>query len=510
MISSKFDIPENVPEWITPVADLDSDVVKTDYLVVGSGAGGSMAAHILSSAGKDVTVVEEGQYHPDGWFGNRFSEGMRNLYRSNGVVPMIGAPMIPFAEAKCVGGGTVINGALLWRTPSWILNEWRDKNSLTGFEVDDMAPHFESIERALNVNRHSLDDSGNNDSKLLVSASQNLGWNTVMAPRAVSQCINENTCPLGCGQCGKQSTTQNYLPQAGSLGTRVIPGVRVSKLSKSSGKGYLVVGSVSQNGSKKLLKMQAQHVVVAGGPINTPFLLKRSGLKENVGNSLNFHMNLKVVAVFKDAVDAENGTIFTAQVQEFEREGLLMMASTLQPHLLVTTAGHFGNETINHLLENYARTSIYVAMIKPRSTGKVIAIPGSAPIVRYRFDQEDSPMIQNALIRISTLLFEAGAAEVYLPIRGSKSIRSLDGVRSELNSFNHKKVEIVSVHGMSSVPMGGNREHSAVRPDGSLWADDNILVTDASILPSSTGESPQGTIMAMTREALSRQTNITV
>jgi len=507
MTTSNFD---DLPGWITPLTSLNSNVIKTDYLIIGSGAGGSMAAHVLSAAGMDVTVVEEGDYHPDGWFGNRFSEGMRNLYRSNGVVPIIGAPMIPFAEARCVGGGTVINGALLWRTPSWVLDKWRDEHSLTGYSVGELAPHFESIEDVLNVKRHSPDESGNKDSQLLLKAGRNLGWNTVMAPRAVRDCINENTCPLGCGKCGKQSTIQNYLPRAGSMGARVIPGVRVTQISSETGNKYSVDASISVSGSKKALRVQAEHVVVAGGPINTPFLLKRSGLGKNVGRNLNFHMNLKVLAVFGDVVDAEDGTIFTAQVQEFEREGLYMMASILQPHLLVTTAGHFGNSTINHLIENYDRTAIYVAMIKPRSTGQVLSIKGPAPIVRYRFDHEDSPMIQNALLRISTLLFEAGAQEGYLTIRGSKALHSLDEVRSELESFDHKKTEIVSVHGMSSAPMGGVEERSAVRPDGSMWAERNVLVTDSSILPTSTGESPQGTIMAMTREALSRQPNISI
>ena len=485
-------------------------VIKTEYLVIGSGVGGSIAADVLSKSGKEVTVVEDGEYHPDGWFGNRISAGIKSLYRNNGVVPLIGSPMIPFAEARCVGGGTVINGALLWRTPNWILDEWRANCGLSGFGVDDLKSHFELIERTLNVKRHSPDDSGNQDSQLLMNGASKLGWATTMAPRAVTNCVNENLCPIGCGECGKQSTLQNFLPQAGSKGARVIPGVRVSRISSGSGGSYTVDGASNVNGTTSRVTFNAEHVVVAGGPINTPFLLKKSGLGKNVGNNLKFHMNLKVIAVFKDEINAHDGTIFTAQVQEFEREGMYMMASTLQPHLLVTTAGHYGNSTINHLLENYARSAIYVAMIKPKSSGQIISYAGSSPIVRYRFDPEDLPQIRSALLRISTLLFEAGAEEIYLPLRDSSALRSLDEVVRELDSLDHRRVEIVSVHGMSSAPMGGSAESAAVRPDGSLWEDGNILVTDSSMLPSSTGESPQGTIMAMAREALSRQPNITV
>jgi choline dehydrogenase-like flavoprotein len=45
--------------------------------------------------------------------------------------------------------------------------------------------------------------------------------------------------------------------------------------------------------------------------------------------------------------------------------------------------------------------------------------------------------------------------------------------------------------------MGLDENLSGVNPEGKLWHYDNIWVTDASIIPDNIGESPQGTIMAL-------------
>ena len=124
---------DSQPSWIVTSNQLPADRLRCEYVVVGSGAGGGVAAQMLAESGKDVLVVEEGEYWAADAFSDNFSLGLRELYRNNGVVPFIGSPMVPFAEARCVGGGTTVNGAMFWRTPSWVLDEWRYKYGLMGY-----------------------------------------------------------------------------------------------------------------------------------------------------------------------------------------------------------------------------------------------------------------------------------------------------------------------------------------------------------------------------------------
>ena len=52
------------------------------------------------------------------------------LYRDGGLTPFLGNPAIGFGEGVALGGSTVVNGGLLWRTPEFILSEWSEKNKI--------------------------------------------------------------------------------------------------------------------------------------------------------------------------------------------------------------------------------------------------------------------------------------------------------------------------------------------------------------------------------------------
>ena len=91
-----------------------------------------------------------------------------------------------------------------------------------------------------------------------------------------------------------------------------------------------------------------------------------------------------------------------------------------------------------------------------------------------------------------------------MPISGSGTVRSLADLDRKLERLKPNQLEIITVHIMASCPMGPNPATSVVGPDGRLWNMKNVLLADASILPSSTGESPQGTIMAFVHEVMSR------
>ena len=133
---------------------LTNNIYRCEYLVIGSGAGGSVAALELALAGKDVIVIEEGKDYKTSDFSNNIFDMMQETWRDYGVTPFWGIPPIGFAEGKCLGGSTVINGGLLWRTPSRILNIWEKEYGILGYREDDLFHHFEKVEQLLNVGFH--------------------------------------------------------------------------------------------------------------------------------------------------------------------------------------------------------------------------------------------------------------------------------------------------------------------------------------------------------------------
>ena len=483
--------------------DYTKNTYTCDYLIVGTGAGGSVAGALLAESGHDVIFLEEGGYYPTESYTSNISEMTAQLYRNQGVFPFLGKPSIAFAEGCCVGGGTVINGGLIWRTPSWVLEEWHNDYGLEGYGQKELKKHFETIEKDLHVVRHEPEERENLDSLKLLKASEQLGWKYVMVPRAVKDCNNRNLCPTGCPSGAKQSALKTYLPRAMKKGARIFSRCRAVKILHSNGKANKVITRVMGNESKHI-EISFNYLVIASGAVQTPHLLHRSGISRLAGRNLQFHMNLKIVARFKDRLNTEQGTMFTVQVQEFEREGLLIMASNIKPHYIAMTLSHYNNEVINSALENYQNLGIFVAMIRPKSTAHIMSRLGDQPMVSYKFDTYDLSRIKIALRRTANLLFQGGALELYMPIAGIGVIKSLDELGRKLDNVRPENLQIITVHVMASCPMGSAPDSSVINPDGSLWNMNNILVTDASILPSNIGESPQETIMAFAHEIINR------
>src|SRR4029453_11685579 len=119
---------------VTHGASLDRDqVLHADAVVVGTGAGGATAAARLRDAGRDVLMVEEGGLHRTETFTTDPATMIRRLYRDAGTSMILGNPPIIFAEGRYVGGSTVINGGLAWRTPDAVRARWERDRGLAGF-----------------------------------------------------------------------------------------------------------------------------------------------------------------------------------------------------------------------------------------------------------------------------------------------------------------------------------------------------------------------------------------
>ena len=90
---------------------------ECDVVIVGSGAGGAVAAAELAAAGLDVIVLEAGEhYNRDNYPGDHL-EAIAELYRDGGLTIAEGRPPIPVPVAKVVGGTTVINSGTCFRAP---------------------------------------------------------------------------------------------------------------------------------------------------------------------------------------------------------------------------------------------------------------------------------------------------------------------------------------------------------------------------------------------------------
>lgn len=486
---------------LSPI-EIDNSKYRCEYVVIGSGAGGSVAAMELSEAGKDVIVLEEGLYFDSSDFKNDISNMTKASWRNSGVTPFWGKPPIGFAEGRCVGGSTVINGGLIWRTPEHILDLWKKYFGFSDNTIDSMIGHYEKIESILDVSYHRSDNQ-NKDSDKIANGCDALGWKYVPVPRAGgAKCVNSNLCPTGCPTDAKQSTALTYLPRALKHSCQIFTGTKAIRVNLL-GKSITVDATTTQKGERKKVTIESDYVFLAGGAIQTPHLIRKSKINSFAGKNLEFHINLKFVAEFDNAINSQKGTIFTTQVQEFQNQDLLIMASNYRKNYLGMTMAHFNNNTINKVMERYNYCGLYVAQLRAESKGKVYS-GFREPIVTYSFDERDMIKIKDSIKKTVRLLFHSGAKTIYLPVKGSKPIFNPDGhyFRGILKNLKKEQLEMITVHAMSSNPI--KEKNRKFIDKSNRIGKHNIYITDASILPSNIGESPQGTIMAMAHEITSR------
>ena len=98
----------------------------TDVAIIGSGPGGTVSAITCLEAGLKVSILEEGMHYPNDSPPNHNIEEIRTYCRQGGLSFMFGNPKISYAEGRCLGGGSEVNGGLYHRPPEKMLKKWKN------------------------------------------------------------------------------------------------------------------------------------------------------------------------------------------------------------------------------------------------------------------------------------------------------------------------------------------------------------------------------------------------
>ena len=487
--------------------DLASDLrLEADAVVIGSGAGGGVVAAELAEGGLDVVVLEEGGYHPTEEFNASATAMTPKLYRDGGASVALGVPPIFFAEGRCVGGSTVVNGGMSWRTPEKVLERWAREDGVEAIRAREMEGAFARVERRISATHQDPETFGR-DNALLRAGAEAKGWKVVENVRNQVHCAGSNACVFGCPTGAKRSTLVSYIPRALAFGARVYADCRVEKIDRDGKRATGVSGHVVRaNGSRgPRFTVRAPIVVVCAGAIQTPVLLLRSGVKSpsgQIGRNLSLHPNAKVVALFDETVEGWKGVHQAYQVREFQDEGFIMAAVTVPPALVAMTLPAYGAE-LGEIMGDYNRMVTGGILVEDTVSGVVRALPGGIPAVTYQLTDEDGEHIVRGTTLLAELLFAAGARKVILPFEGTPILRSVDDLRrATARKIPKSAMEIMTVHMMGTARMGGDRARHVCDSFGQVYDADGLWVADASLFPSPIGVNPMETIMALaTRNA---------
>ncbi|MBI5524983.1 MAG: GMC family oxidoreductase [Deltaproteobacteria bacterium] len=469
-----------------------------DVAVVGSGPAGASAARVLARAGARVIVFEEGPFARFRDFPSDGFTAMAKFYRDMGASVLMGNAPMPFLQGRAVGGGSVINGAISWRLPRDVYDEWVLNDPAIGDAIpwDEIDAATDEIEKDLNV--LPTDDAVAGPNNLLMAkGAEALGLEHRRISRYTRGCRGLGRCLQGCPEGNRLSMDLTYLADACAHGARVLSSVEVGGILVRDGRAAGIVGRASGGGTVTCEAGRA--VVLAASAVQTPVLLMKNGLRHGpVGLGFQGHPGTSMIGWFGDPVRVWTGATQGHEVTGMRKEGLKFEALGYDIAVAAArlkSAGRAFAEEIR-ALDHWAA---WGACVRAKGRGRVGAGFGRAS-VRFSLLPEDVFRLRRGVRVLGEMMLAAGAEFVTPGVHGwhdKVAQRAVMARFEEEGPLDPRAYTMVLTHMFGTCRMGADPSKGVVRPDFRHHAVDGLYVADSSVFPTNTGVNPQTSIMAL-------------
>ncbi|WCJ29007.1 Long-chain-alcohol oxidase FAO4A [Euphorbia peplus] len=490
-----------------------SMIIQCDAVVVGSGSGGGVVAGILANAGYKVLVLEKGSYFARNNLSLLEGPSMDQMYLSGGLLATDDMGLVILAGST-VGGGSTINWGASLRTPPHVLKEWSESYGLEMFDSKLYKEALDVVCEKMGVQDEIHEEGFNN--AVLRKGCEELGYTVKSIPRNSSADHYCGWCPLGCKDGRKKGTTETWLLDMVNSGNGVIlPECEAIKVLHERKKGANrkratgVAFEYNTKGGKETCIVESKVTIVACGAIQSPPLLKKSGLKNpNIGKHLHLHPVTMVWGYFPESHEKKSyeGGVMTAMSTVNLNDsgyGAVIQTPSLHPGMFSSLIPWKSGMDMKVKMQRFSRTAHILALARDKGTGQV----HSPSNVSYKMAPEDEKNLQAGLEKILKILAAAGAEEIgthhfesrSIEVRKMKEKGEFERVVKEESQRGLRELttEICSAHQMGSCRMGMNEKESVVGENGETWEIEGLFVADSSVFPTALGVNPMVTIQAI-------------
>lgn len=478
--------------------------LEADFVVVGSGAAGATAALVLAEAGLDVLVLEEGDWPRLEAREAALLPSLGRLYREGGLQVALGRPPIPVLQGRCVGGTTVVNAGILWRLPedahaAWVAEDPSIGRALPYADLDAWAAR---LEERLGARPVAPEVTGGNDRRMAAGAAA-LGLPGRVIRRNEEGCEGTGRCIQGCPRARKRSMEQGFLPAAIARGARVLAGCAAVRVALEGGRA---AGVLRADGT---LVRARRAVLLAASAIQTPILLRRSGLRGLAGEGLRCHPGVAVLGLYDAPVRAwEGATQAWESAAHRAARGVKLEALGLPPEMLAARLPGAGR-ALAAGLDALERLACFAAQVRSDAVGSVRpALLGGGALIRYSPSARDAARAAFAVRLLAELHVAAGARAVLPGVAGAPGLvraGDLERLAEARLPRDPAAFSWVATHLFGTARMSSDPARGVVRP-GDLEAHEarGLHVVDSSVLPTNLGVNPQLAIMAVAAAAAER------
>jgi cholesterol oxidase len=519
-----------------------------DYIIVGSGFGGSVSAHRLTQKGYKVLVVEKGLR----WQADQFPETnwkLRKwlwmpLFRFRGIFKITIMRHVGILSGVGVGGGSLMYANTLprpreafFQSGSWAgLTDWKS----------EMEPHYTEAERMLGATENpGLYDSdealrsvagrfGKSDQFEATRVAVFFGEPEQEVPDPFfdgegprrSGCNMCGGCMTGCRYNAKNTLDKNYLYLAEKGGAEVLAQKKVfdvkpllnsvldeAKGGKEGSLGYRVSLKDTTGLFKSRMHLNARKVILAGGVLGTVRLLlnlKRSSLpaiSDQLG--MQIRTNNESLALIHSSQKEKNfskgvaiGSIFPAD-DDSHIEPVRYASGSGFWKLMGVPMVH-GKSVISRILKLIwsfiSRPLPWIRVYFSRDFAK------ESVILLFMQHLDSTLRLKRGLINLRSKLSSGPAPSAAMPLA-----RQLADATSE-EVEGHPFVMVteavlgtpLTAHILGGCVIGKDKSGGVIDQDHKVFGYENLYVCDGSAISANPGVNPALTITAMTERAMAK------
>jgi cholesterol oxidase len=519
-----------------------------DWLVVGSGFGGSVSALRLAQKGYRVAVLECGRRYDDHEFARSLWDFPRSMWLPraglHGTMRISMFKDVAVLSGSGVGGGSLVYSNVHYR-PDPSLFEGPDWPAGVDWQ-NELAAHYDEAERMLGVAEYPHEAHAD---ALMHAVAADLGVAESYRKPPVAVFMGEpgvkvadpyfggegpprtgctlcGECMVGCRVGAKNTLVKNYLWFAERLGVKVMPEWEVTDIrplgrSADGSEGYEVElarpGSALARGRHLL---RARGVVVASGTLGTNKLLQRcrmngslAALSPRLGHDVRTNSeSVLAVTAPNDAFDFSEAVSITSSIfpdAETHVEPVTYGRHADAMSLMFTVApppGPRATQPLRFAMTVLRQGGEMFRLLSPRGWSRKTMLMITMQAIDTSIRLRPARRRRDGSVLLTTEV-EPGAlrpAPIPAAYDVAQRIAEKIGGVAQASLLEATMSTPVTAHFLGGATIAESAEDGVVDVDHRIFGYENLLVCDGSVLPANIGVNPSLTISALTERAIAK------